>query len=67
VNAAPDKIGRHKVAILSSANGDWLQQHMRSDFTLRGPVAELAGRGVKIDYRVEFLPNKIVGSGTFMM
>ena len=23
---------------------------MRSDFTLRGLVAELAGRGVKVDY-----------------
>ena len=49
-NAAPGKMGGHKIAILTGANGDWLQDRMRSDFTLRGLLAELAGRGVKVDY-----------------
>jgi transposase len=43
-------MGGHKIAILTGANGDWLQDRMRSDFTLRGLVAELAGRGTKVDY-----------------
>jgi transposase len=49
-NATPGKMGGHKIAILTGANGYWLQDRMRSDFTLRGLVAELAGRGVKVDY-----------------
>jgi transposase len=49
-NTTPGKMGGHKIAILTGANGDWLQERMRSDFTLRGLVAKLAGRGVKVDY-----------------
>ena len=49
-NAAAGKMGGHKIAILTGANGDWLQDRMRSDFTLRGLEAELAGRGIKVDY-----------------
>lgn len=49
-SAAPGKIGGHKVGILSGANRDWLLERTTRDFTLRGLVAELAERGVKVDY-----------------
>lgn len=49
-SAAPGKVGGHKIGILSGANRDWLLERSRSDFTLRGLVAELAERGVKVDY-----------------
>lgn len=49
-SAAPGKIGGHKVGILSGAHRDWLIERTTSDFTLRGLVAELATRGVKVDY-----------------
>jgi putative transposase len=48
-SAAPDKIGGRKAGILSK-HRDWLIERTHRDFTLRGLVAELAGRGVKIDY-----------------
>jgi putative transposase len=47
---APDKIGGYKPNILAGEHGDWLVERTRSDFTLRGLVAELAARGVKVDY-----------------
>lgn len=49
-SAAPGKVGGHKIGILSGPNRDWLLERSRSDFTLRGLVAELAERGVKVDY-----------------
>ena len=49
-SVAPDKIGGYKPNILAGAHGDWLVERARSDFTLRGLVAELAARGVKVDY-----------------
>lgn len=48
-SAAPGKIGGHKVGVLA-AHRDWLVERVRRDFTLRGLVAELAERGVKVDY-----------------
>lgn len=48
-SAAPDKIGGRKVGVLSR-HRDWLLQRTAHDFTLRGLVAELAERGVKVDY-----------------
>lgn len=42
--------GGHKPNILSGANRDWLLERAATDFTLRGLVAELAERGVKVDY-----------------
>lgn len=48
-SAAPGKIGGHKVGILTD-HRDWLLERVKSDFTLRGLVAELAERGVKVDY-----------------
>ncbi len=51
-SVAPGQIGGHKPRILSGANRDWLLERIASggDFTLRGLVAELAERGVKVDY-----------------
>ena len=49
-SVAPGKIGGYKPNILSGAHGDWLVERAKSDFTLRGLVAELAERGVRVDY-----------------
>ncbi|MGK2909635.1 MAG: helix-turn-helix domain-containing protein [Sphingobium sp.] len=48
-SVAPDKIGGHKVGV-SSGHRDWLLERVERDFTLRGLVAELAERDVKVDY-----------------
>lgn len=48
-SAAPGKVGGHKVGILTD-HRDWLLERAKSDFTLRGLVAELAERGVRVDY-----------------
>jgi transposase len=48
--AAPAQIGGHKPRLLTGDLRDWLLERARSDFTLRGLVAELAERGVKVDY-----------------
>ena len=44
------KIGGHKPRLLAGELRDWLLERSKSDFTLRGLVAELAERGVKVDY-----------------
>jgi putative transposase len=49
-SAAPGKVGGHRIGILSGPNRDWLLERAKTDFTLRGLVAELAERGVKVDY-----------------
>jgi hypothetical protein len=49
-SAAPSRMGGRRSNILSGATRDWLVERMTRDFTLRGLVAELAGRGVKVDY-----------------
>jgi transposase len=49
-SVAPGKVGGHKIGILTGPNRDWLLERSRSDFTLRALVAELAERGVKVDY-----------------
>lgn len=49
-SVAPGKVGGHKVGILTGQHRDWLLERVRDDFTLRGLVAELAERGVKVDY-----------------
>ncbi|CAN5238874.1 hypothetical protein BH10PSE7_BH10PSE7_36020 [soil metagenome] len=47
----PDQIGGYKPKIRGQ-HRDWLVQRCgTADFTLRGLVAELAGRGLKVDYR----------------
>src|ERR1700752_2174800 len=49
---APAQMGGHKPKALSGEHAIWLSQRIKNDdFTLRGLVAELAGRGLKVDYR----------------
>lgn len=51
-SVAPDKIGGYKQRKIAGVHRDWLVQRCReADFTLRGLVAELAERGLKVDYR----------------
>jgi transposase len=50
-SVAPGQMGGHKPRILSGGHRDWLLERMKTDFTLRGLVAELATeRGIKVDY-----------------
>jgi len=49
---APGKMGGHKPKAISGEHRLWLLQRIKDgDFTLRGLVAELAERGLKVDYR----------------
>jgi len=49
---APGQMGGHKPKAISGEYAVWLSQRMKNgDFTLRGLVAELAERGLKVDYR----------------
>jgi putative transposase len=51
-NVAPGQIGGHKPKKIAGAHRDWLVARCRErDFTLRGLVAELFERGLKVDYR----------------
>jgi putative transposase len=51
-SVSPHKIGGHKPKKISGAHRDWLVERCRNQaFTLRGLVAELAERGLKVDYR----------------
>ena len=51
-SVAPGKMGGHRPKTLSGPWRDWLLERCRaSDFTLRGLVAELGERGLKVDYR----------------
>jgi putative transposase len=48
----PGQMGGRKPKAISGAWRDWLLQRCRDeDFTLRGLVAELGERGLKVDYR----------------
>ena len=47
----PGKMGGHRPRAITGAHRLWLLNRTGSDFTLRGLVAELAGRGLKVDYR----------------
>ena len=50
-SVAAGKMGGHKPKAISGEHAAWLSQRIKSDdFTLRGLVAELAGRGLKVDY-----------------
>jgi transposase len=50
-SVAPGQMGGHKPKAISGEHAAWLSQRIKSDdFTLRGLVAELAGRGLKVDY-----------------
>lgn len=51
-SVAPGQMGGHKPKAISGEHAAWLSQRIRnSDFTLRGLVAELGERGLKVDYR----------------
>src|SRR5882724_3018363 len=51
-SVAPGKMGGHKPKKISGEHRLWLLQRINDrDFTLRGLVAELAERGLKVDYR----------------
>jgi transposase len=51
-SVAPGKMGGHKPKAISGEYRVWLLQRIKErDFTLRGLVAELAERGLKVDYR----------------
>lgn len=51
-SVAPGKMGGHRPKKLAGAWRDWLLARCRErDFTLRGLVAELGDRGLKVDYR----------------
>lgn len=49
----PRQMGGHKPKAISGEHAAWLSQRIRNgiDFTLRGLVTELAGRGLKVDHR----------------
>jgi transposase len=49
-SVAPARLGGYKPRLLTGDLRDWLLDRTKSDFTLRGLVAELAERGVKVDY-----------------
>ena len=51
-SVAPGKMGGHKPKAIAGEHRAWLLERIRErDFTLRGLVAELAERGLKVDYR----------------
>ena len=51
-SVAPGQMGGHKPKAISGEHAVWLSQRIRAgDFTLRGLVAELGERGLKVDYR----------------
>jgi transposase len=51
-SVAPSKIGGYKPRAIAGAHRVWLLARIiEKDFTLRGLVAELAARGLKVDYR----------------
>ena len=51
-SVAPGQMGGHKPKKIAGAHREWLLARCRTgDFTLRGLVAELAERGLKVDYR----------------
>jgi putative transposase len=51
-SVAPGKMGGHKPKAIAGEHRAWLLERTKEkDFTLRGLVAELAERGLKVDYR----------------
>jgi putative transposase len=50
-SVAPGKIGGYRPRKLIGEHRDWLLERAKTDFTLRGLRAELAERGMKVDYR----------------
>lgn len=51
-SVAPGQMGGHRPKKIAGEHRDWLIKRCREeDFTLRGLVAELAARGLTVDYR----------------
>src|SRR5580700_8142238 len=51
-SVAPGKMGGHKPKAIAGEHRAWLLERIKQkDFALRGLVAELAERGLKVDYR----------------
>ena len=51
-SVAPGQMGGHRPRAIAGEQAAWLRQRITGgDFTLRGLVAELAERGLKVDYR----------------
>jgi putative transposase len=51
-SARPGKMGGHKPRKIAGVHREWLLARCRArDFTLRGLVAELGERGLRVDYR----------------
>jgi transposase len=52
-SVAPGKVGGHRQPKIQGDDRNWLLQriHGPEDYTLRGLVAELAERGLRVDYR----------------
>jgi putative transposase len=50
-SVAPSQMGGYKPRAIRDEHETWLRERIRErDFTLRGLVAELAARGLKVDY-----------------
>ena len=50
-SVAPGQMGGHRPKSISGKHRTWMLERMKRDFTLRGLVAELAERGMRVDYR----------------
>jgi transposase len=51
-SVAPGQMGGHRPKAISGDHREWVLQRTKDgDFTLRGLVAELGERGLKVDYR----------------
>lgn len=50
-SVAPDKFGGYRPKLISGEHRTWFLERTKRDFTLNGLVAELAERGLKVDYR----------------
>lgn len=50
-SCAPGKIGGHVPPKIRGTHEAWLRERIKAPFTLRGLVAELAERGLCVDYR----------------
>jgi transposase len=51
-SVAPGQMGGHRPKLIAGEHRAWLLARIaEKDFTLRGLVAELAERGLKVDYR----------------
>lgn len=50
-SVAPDKFGGYRPKLISGEHRTWILERTKREFTLLGLVAELAERGLKVDYR----------------